>query len=105
MVCRGSVGSHEYFEIRTLPPVATAPAPLSLNACSVVSMQRLAWPAWPAPTLASAGHVRRRSSEAIGTAPPGPRATEGWKRSVVAASFSCIGDEQHARACVDGLHY
>src|SRR6266436_6282009 len=88
--CPGCSGSQLNWEIRTLPPTGTAPLPLSLYACSEVSMQKFARPTSAARTLGSLGQARRRSEDATATAPFGPAATDGWNWSVGAPGASTL---------------
>src|SRR6266511_3461118 len=57
----GCSGSQANCEIRAFEPTGTAPAPVSLKACSEVSMQKLSRPWSSARMLASLGQACRRS--------------------------------------------
>src|SRR6266511_1816095 len=57
----GCSGSQANCEIRAFEPTGTAPAPVSLKACSEVSMQKLSRPWSAARMLASLGQACRRS--------------------------------------------
>src|SRR5213078_4431433 len=88
--CPGCSGSQVNFEIRTFPPTGTAPLPLSLYACSEVSMQKFVRPTSAGRTLGSFGQASRRSYHATATAPFGPAATDGWNWSVAEPDRSTL---------------